>query len=320
MKKGMTSEWMTRATAWSLSSWLWLVAAVPAGVAVTVPAFAPVQHQLTNDAAALSSLMNPTPAQRALLKKLVKACGVATNAIIADGKALGQLNTQLRKQSGYPTPLNTVATNLVSIFNNEYNFVGQLLDELPPSAAADQVTSQFNALTPLTSRLNASVSAAKTSGLYDAAKRRLDVVFNAASAALFIPFPDDLSSNSVSAKINNVSMRSGIGLASENVFSAVHDGTKIVLTVNAIDFPRGLLFSVPNVQPGTFRYRLTDDATFTNRTGIYLPTENSVAASSGSIFVSTTDTEVYGIFSCSGPGFAVTNGKFRVSITPAIVE
>ena len=61
-------------------------------------------------------------------------------------------------------------------------------------------------------------------------------------------------------------------------------------------------------------------ATLTNRTGIYLPTENSVAATSGSIFVSTTDTEVYGIFSCSGPGFTVTNGKFRVSITPAIVE
>ena len=320
MKKDTTSGWMTRATAWSLSSWLWLVAAVPTGVAVTVPAFAPVQHQLTNDAAALSGLTNPTPAQRALLKKLTKACGVATNATITDGKALGQLNTQLRKQAGYPTPLNTVATNLVSIFNNEYNFVGQLLDELPPSSAADKVVKSFGELTPLTSRLNASVSAAKTSSLYDAAKRRLDAVFHAASAALFIPFPDDLSSNSVSAKINNVSMRSGVGLASENVFSAVNDGTKIVLTVNAIDFPRGVLFSVPNVQPGTFRYRLTEDATFTNRTGIYLPTENSVAASSGSIFISTSDTEVYGLFSCSGPGFTVTNGKFRVSITPAILE
>ena len=320
MKKDTINGWSAQAKAWALLSCCWLIVASPVGIAVTIPAFAPVQHQLTNDAATLSSLTNPTPVQRALLKKLVKACGVATNATIADGKALGQLNTQLRKQAGYPTPLNTVATNLVSIFNNEYNFVGQLLEELPPSTAADQVTSQFNALTPLTSRLNANVSAAKTSGLYDATKRRLDAVFNAASAALFIPFPDDLSSNSVSAKINNVSMRSGVGLASENVFSAVNDGTKIVLTVNAIDFPRGLLFSVPNVQFGTFRYRLTDTATLTNRTGIYLPTESSVAASSGSIFISTTDTEVYGLFSCSGPGFTVTNGRFRVSVTAAIVE
>ena len=320
MKKDTTSGWSAQAKAWALLSGCWLIAASPAGIAVTLPAFAPVQHQLTNDAAALSGLTNPTPAQRALLKKLVKACGLATNVTIADGKALGQLNTQLRKQVGYLAPLNAVATNLVSIFNHEYNFVGQLLEELPPSPGADQATSQFNALTPLSSRLNASVSAAKTSGLYDATKRRLDAVFNAASAALFIPFPDDLSSNSVSAKISNVSMRSGVGLASENVFSAVNDGKKIVLTVNAIDFPRGLLFSVPNVQSGTFRYRLTDAATLTNRTGVYLPTESSVAATSGSIFVSTTDTEVYGIFSCSGPGFTVTNGKFRVSVTAALAE
>ena len=320
MKKDMTNGWTTRAKAWSLASWLCLAAAAPAGWAVTIPAFAPVQHQLTTDAATLSALTNRTPAQRALLKKVTKACGVATNLALADGKALGQLNSQLRQEAGYETPLNAVATNLVSIFNNEYNFVGQLLEELPPSAAAEQAADLFGGLTPITARLNAKVSAGRTSGLYDAAKRRLDVVFNAASAALFVPFPDDLSSNSVAARINNISMRSGVGVASENVFSAVNDGTRIVLTVNAIDFPRGLLFSVPNVKFGTYRYRLSGDASFTNRTGIYLPSENSVAASSGSIFISTSDTEVYGIFSCSGPGFTVTNGRFRVSVTPAISE
>lgn len=322
MNKDTTTGGRTRAGAWSLASWLCLVVIAVASEsrAVTIPAFAPVHLQLTNDAATLSALTNPTPAQRALLKKVTKACGVTTNAVLADGKALGQLNTQLRKQAGYATPLNAVATNLVSLFNNEYNFVGQLLEELPPSSAADKVVEMFGSLNPITARLNANVSAGKTSGLYDAAKRRLDVVFNAASAALVIPFPDDLSSNSLSAKINNVSMRSGVGLASENVFSAENDGTKIALTVNAIDFPRGLLFSVPEVKFGTYRYRLTENASFTNRTGIYLPNENSVAASSGSLFISTTDTEVYGIFSCSGPGFTVTNGRFRVSITPALSE
>ena len=320
MKKGTTTGWGTRAGAWSLASWFCLVAVASEGRAVNIPAFAPVHQQLTNDAATLAALTNRTPAQRALLKKVTKSCGVTTNTVLADGKALGQLNTEFRKQVGYATPLNAVATNLVSIFNHEYNFVGQLLNELPPSTAADKVVDMFGALTPISSRLNAQVSAGKTSGLYDPAKRRLDMVFNAASAALVIPFPDDLSSNSIAAKINNVSMRSGVGLATENVFSAVNNGTKIALTVNAIDFPRGLLFSVPEVKFGTYRYRLTDDASFTNRTGIYLPTENSVAASSGSLFISTTDTEVYGIFSCSGPGFTITNGRFRVSIAPSVPE
>src|SRR6185503_8524126 len=96
------------------------------------------------------------------------------------------------------------ASNLLLTFNSEYAFVGTLLLELPPSHEADVVTTHYHALAPLAEKLNDSSNIAKFSALYDAAKRRLDAVFAEANQALLVPFPSDLSANSVKAKINHV--------------------------------------------------------------------------------------------------------------------
>jgi hypothetical protein len=287
--------------------------------AFTTTHFIGLQSQITADIATLSALENPTREQRNLLRCVNRSSGVLAKTSVSDGKTLRGLNSILGRDSAYIAPLTAAASNLLLTFNSEYAFVGTLLVELPPSPAATLVTTHYNALTPQVEKLNAAPNIAKFSALYDATMSRLEAVFAEANRALIVPFPSDISENSVKARINNVTFSASSGSASENAtgFNAVVTESNIVVTLHAVNSTRGIYFSVPNAQGGTFRYTIPQGAVFTNRTDInyFNGTETQVAATEGVIFISKTPTEVYGIFSCSGPGFNVTDGRFRITIS-----
>ena len=242
---------------------------------------------------------------------------------MSDGKALRSLQHALGRYPEYTETLDTVASNLVAIYNNEYNFVGSLLPELPPSPEATAATAQFNAHAHTAAKLNADVTAKKTSALYDAAKRKLDSIFTRANQALLVPFPKDLVTNQVKTKIDvGAGPRNftATGSSSDlNVLQAVQTGNTISLTINVVESTRGLAFTIPNVQLGTARYEIPGEANFAYRTDFDFfampPTSTDIGATNGFIFVNTTATEVFGTFECSGPGFNITNGRFRVNIT-----
>lgn len=292
-----------------------LAAAPLVSLALTPVSFAPLHDQVANEIATLSAIAHPTPAQRARLRTLNRAGEILADTSKSDGKALLLLTGKLQTLRGYRGALNTVASNLVAVYNNEYDFVGALLLELPTTDEAKAVEAQFNRLHRPSLQLNRVVTGLRVGTLYDSAKRRLDTVFFHASEALFIPFPDDLPVNSVSAKVNGVNFLASAGLATENLFEAIATPSNIVINVSAVDLPRGLLLSVPNAQPGSFRYAMPDAASFVNRTAIYSPTESSTAATNGAIYMSTTATEVYGSFRCSGLGFEIRDGRFRINIS-----
>lgn len=283
--------------------------------------FSAVQSQLHNDIAALGSLPGPTRADRALLRVLQRGSNVLTKVSIADGKTLRSLHSILGRRDSYIATLGAIRSNLLTGFNAEQAFVENLLLELPESPEATAVKAQVAKFGPTGTKLNAATTIAKFSGQYDAAKRKLDDILIRASQALLVPYPSDLPSpNSVSAKINGVTFRTSSGSASDNVFTAVTTETNISLTLGALSNsggagPRGILFSIPNAALGAFRQAIPGAAVFTNRTGIYSPEESNVAATNGAIFINSTATEVYGSFSCSGPGFNITDGKFRITIS-----
>lgn len=291
--------------------------------ALTVLPFGPVRSQLTNEIAALQSNPDPSNSDRNRLKKLNKANAVFDNPSWPDGKALKALKNHLNRYPEYRPLLDHVASNLVAVYNNEYEFVGTLLPEMPPSSEATAVTAQYNALANTTARLNSVINASKTGAWYDSAKRRLDTVFARANDALLIPFPSDLVPNQVKARIDSgsgaVSFGASAGSSDLNTFSAVRIGDTISLTISAVESTRGILFTIPNVQLGTFRYEIPTEATFTNRTDFNFftipPTATDTGATEGSIFASTTATEVFGIFECTGPNFTVITGRFRVNIS-----
>ena len=294
--------------------------------AVSTRAYSPgqfnaIQTQLHADIAITASLPNPTREDRVRLGVLQRGSNALTKVAFTDGRILRTLNSVLGRQGNYLPTLGTIRSNLLAGFNAEQVFVAGLLLELPESPAATTVQAQFQKFTPTASRLNAATNVAKFSGLYDGAKRKLDDLLFRANQALLIPFPTELLPNSVSAKINSISFRTTSYPGTDNMFIATASETNLSVTLGALsnsgtNGARGILFSIPGTPLGAFRQAIPGAAVFTNRTGIYQPTENNVAATNGSIFLNTTATEVYGTFSCSGPGFNITDGKFRITLSP----
>jgi hypothetical protein len=272
---------------------------------------------VTNDIAVLSATPNLSKADRALLKNLQKASNTLTRVALNDGKLLRSLHTILGRVTAYQPPLESIRSNLLAGFTAEYDFVDGLIDELPQSAEATAIAKQFAGFQKTAGRVKNSGDIPRFTALYDAAKSKLDKILVRANDALIIPFPSDLSQNSVFTRINGVSFRTSADQGTENSFVALSTGTNITISLSASANPggRGIQFMVPNVQFGAFRYGIPDLACFTNRTGIYPPeVEVNTGATNGSVFINTTGTEVYGSFSCSGPGFNVTDGRFRITI------
>lgn len=294
------------------------VSAIPAR-AYSTAQFIGIQGQINNDIATLDALENPTRADRALLRTLQRASNVLTKGSFTDGKVLRSLNAILGRNDSYTSPLNDIRADLLTGFNSEYDFVGSLLVELPDTAAAAAVADQYAKFAPTAAKVNGATTMAQFTARYDAAKAKLDNIFIRANEALIIPFPSDISPNAVKAVINGVGLSASAGSGTDNIFSAIATETNISLIVSGVvggSPSRGILFSIPNVQPGAFRYSIPEVASFTNRTGIYPPyTETAEGATNGAIFINTTATEIYGSFSCSGPGFTITDGRFRVTLS-----
>jgi len=321
MKCESTSIFNTRRVLATSACVLVLAFAAPMR-ALTPSAFDPVQTQLVGDIATLTANPMPTRAELVLLKTLGKATNILATISLDDGKALGKLNTLLKRNPNYTNQLTLVASNLLLTFNTEYDFVGgTVIPEIPPGTDVTTITAQYNKLAPISAKLNASTTVAKCAALYDSAKRKLDTVFFAANQLLNFPFPSDLQENTVVAKIDGIGFRASAATATDNFFDASATENNINVTVSGLvrssttNNPHGILFSVPNASFGTFRYAVPDMASFTNRTEVYSDHESNVAATNGVIFISTTTNEVYGIFQCSGPGFNVTDGRFRITIS-----
>jgi hypothetical protein len=290
--------------------------------ALSAAQFAPLQTQLNNDIATLVAIPEPSRAEKSLLRTLGRATNALAKSSATDGKTLKKINSLLHRNPDYTEALGIVASNLLVTFNNEYDFVGgTVIPAMPPSDEADVVAVQYGKLAAPAAKLNAATPVAKFAGLYDSIKKKLDNVFFRASQALTFPFPSDLATNSIVAKINDVNFRTSLNAGSENVFSAVATESNLTVTVSALatsggSYSRGILFSVTNVQFGTFKYLIPDAVSFTNRTGVYSVTnETNVGATSGAMFIATTPTEVYGMFECSGPDFDIISGRFRITIS-----
>lgn len=298
----------------------WLALGVVSSHAYSPAHFSAVQTQLHADIAATAMLPAPTRHDRARLRVLQRGSNVLTKVSLADGKTLRSLNSVLGRQEMYFSTLGTIRSNLLTGFNAEQVFVGNLLLELPESPVAALVKAQFQKFSLTGARLNAATNVARFAGLYDGSKRQLDDLLIRANQASLIPFPAELLPNSVSAKINGISLRTTSYPGTDIVFIATTSGTNLTLTLGGLsnsgtNGPRGILFSIPNAPPGAVRLAIPDAAVFTNRTGIYQPNQSNVAATNGSIFLNTTATEAYGTFSCSGPGFNITDGRFRITLS-----
>lgn len=301
-----------------------LVAGAGDALALTPNHFGPVQGQLITDIAQLEQ-EPATPEIRKRLKTLERANSVLLNTAQDDGTALRSLRAVLSAKAfpDYVAPLSLAASNLVYSFNQNYAFTESLLPQMPPSPDAERAAARFSSVTPMMERLNSAQDPGTIANLLRSARRRLDVATLAVTTALIVPFPVDLSPDTVVAQIDGANFRTSEGLASENVFTAVRSGGSVQITLHAVDGTvggasgvRAISFSVA-AQPGTFRYEIPAAASLACSTGVYSESSVTRTATSGALFVSVNGTEAYGQFEAAGDGFTVARGQFRISVTEA---
>jgi hypothetical protein len=301
-----------------------LVALTTVANAATPVSFSPLAQVLTNEVAALQAIENPTAQDLQRLRILARAQTLLLDTSSSDGQALKGLVNTLKgpAYASYTPLLEEVANNLLTSLNKNYTFVGSLISEIPNEQDAAAAQAQYNALTTLVNKLNTADKLSKVAAQYDATRRRLNNVFTFISRLLIVPFPGELSRNTIAATVNGVNFRSSAALASDNVFQATVTDDGIVLQVSAVDGTtssatgrRGLSFSIPLVQSGTFSYAIPAAASLTYRTDVYTETETATAATGGRIFASTQGDEIFGVFSASGPNFELIQGRFRINLT-----
>jgi hypothetical protein len=294
--------------------------------ALTLVQFAPVQTQLTNEIAALQTEPNPTKQQQLRLRTLLRAESLLTNSATDDGKALRALSAALRgsRYSDYAPALELTRSNLVYTLNNNFCFVCNLVNEIPPSNDAAGAQAQIDAFAPRLAKLNNVTKLTQAAGLLDPARRQIIALQEFITQELIVPFPAELERNMVMARINGVNFRVAESLATDNVFVAQRTENGIDLSITAVDGTpvpnagvRSVVLSLPNINENTFRYNLPGAATLINRTGVYSGNESASAATNGAIFVATRGDEVFGVFIAFGDDLRITQGRFRVDITPA---
>jgi hypothetical protein len=299
------------------------IIAAASAQAFTVVQFAPIRAALSNEIATLSAIENPTTQELKRLRALMHASGVLTNTATDDGKTLRSL-MRLLPAKAYPdyAPLFEVAgTNLVHSYNKNFQFTSNLVHELPPSDDAVLAQKQLNRMTNLVLKLNASSLPKKIAAKIDPARRQLNGLLDIIARGLIPVFPGDLSPNTIAARVNGINMRVSRDHATDNLFSVIETETNLVIfcsavdgTVNDLTGGRGLVLAISNVVTGTFRYPIPDQATALYRTGVYSGNETISNMTSGAVFVSTQGGEIFGVFSASGNGVTIAEGRFRLDL------
>jgi len=290
---------------------------------LTAVQFEPIREALSNEVVTLSAIENPTKQDLKRLRTLLRASGVLTNTATADGKALHSLISHLKSKTfpDYVPLLEATSVRLRQSYETNFQFVVTLMPELPESDNKTIAQKQLQALTPISTKLIAADRPHRIAMLLDPARRRMEPLLLSVANALIPLFPRDLSSNTISAKVNGINMRVSRDHATENFFSVTATETNFTIYCSAVDGTvsdatggRGLILSVSNVLIGSTMYPIPARATVTYRTGVYSGTESASSAVSGSVFVSTEGTEIFGTFTANGPGISITNGRFRLDL------
>lgn len=300
-----------------------LIIAASSAQALTTVQFAPVREALSNEIATLSSVPEPTSQDLKRLRTLSRAAGVLTNASTNDGKALRSLLSALSAKNfpDYAPLLDAAATNLVSSYNKRFGFAAAIIPELPDSPSATLAKKQLVALGKIVAKLNAADRSSKVAAQIDAANRKLEALLTTVASALIPIFPDDLSPNTISAKVNGVNVRVSRDHASDNIFIVTRTETNYTIYVKAVDGTmiggtggRALVLSLTNITEGTYRYLVPDQATIEYHTGVYSGNEVVTTATSGNVFISTQGNEIFGVFTAVGPDLTISYGRFRLDL------
>lgn len=296
----------------ALGIWLLVTAASPAA---SLPVFAVVFGQLTNEIAMIQGSFDNSTAQKQKLATLVRARSVILDPELRDDEALAQLVTLLGNISDYDSTLDESARNARASVTGTYDLLGVRVGDLPPSPRTTSVRNRFDALASDAAALASAHNAGAISALLAPFGRKLESIHQLVERAAIMPVPR-LRQNSVRAQVNGRRFVSaGDGAHSSNLFEiTAPDALFLTLMCRVVDAERVITFTLPVITE-MVRYEVGQGlAALSFTEDVFAPGAVAVNATEGTFFVQTDRDEIFGVFSASGPEFQITNGRFRIKL------
>jgi hypothetical protein len=283
--------------------------------AASLPVFAVVFGQATNEIASIESNFDNSTEQKQQLATLLRARSVILDPEMRDDQALAALVNLLGDNPDYTTALDEAANGARASVLGTYDLLGVRVGDLPPSPGATLARNRYQALGSDAAALANAEHAAGISALVAPFGRQLDAVRRLAERAATMR-PPRIRPNSVRAQVDNRPFKSaGDGRHSPNTFEVTApDPLYREIFCRVVDGKRVITFALP-VMTSQVRYEISQGlAALTYTEDAFAPDAMAVSATSGTFFVQSDRDEVYGEFTATGPDFTVTNGRFRVKL------
>ena len=312
------SEKYLRANSFALMAFVVIVLTCPTRAA-SLQTFAPVFTQTTNEIAFLETHFDNSPAQKEKLARLENARATVLDLELRDDQALAALVKSLGAQADYVTTLDESALRARASVLNDYDALGLRVGDLPPSPRANRAKNQFNSLANDQVALLNAQHAAGVSSLLAPFGRRIDTTSRLVARATKLPLPN-VRLNALRARVNGHPFASaGDGAHSSNLFGVTSPaGLYLSVICRLVDGAQVINFTLP-VITSEGRYEVAQGlATLTYTPDAFVTNALTVAATNGTFFVQRDRHEVYGLFSCVGPGFELKDGKFRIELPRAL--
>lgn len=312
------SEKYLRANFFALMAFGAIVLTIPTRAA-SLQTFAPVFTQTTNEIAFLETHFDNSPAQKEKLARLENARATVLDLELRDDQALAALVKSLGAQADYVTTLDESALRARASVLNDYDALALRVGDLPPSPRANRARNQFNSLAIAQAALLNAQHAAGISGLLAPLGRRIDTTSRLVARATMLPLPN-VRLNALRARVNGHPFASaGEGAHSSNLFGVTSPaGLYLSVICRLVDGAQVINFTLP-VITSQGRYEVAQGlATLTYTPDAFVTNALTVAATNGTFFVQRDRHEVYGLFSCAGPGFELKDGKFRIELPRAL--
>ena len=282
--------------------------------------FAVLFTQITNDIALQEQNFTNSPTQKQLLATLVKARTDILNPELRDEQVLASVVNLLGGDINYAATLDFSAANARSLVLARYDALAIRVADLPPSTRSSTARDLFNEITADKNALANAEHAGAISQLLAPFGRRLETLADVVARAQTMVKPR-VGANSVRVTIDDHRFTSGgNGRSSPNIFQ-VTAPTQRYLEVNCrvVDRDEVINFSLP-VLSEQVRYEIADGLVSLSYNPAIFETNVTLVATNGTFFVQAVEKEIYGIFSCEGPGFEMKDGRFRIEIPRGLRE
>ena len=250
---------------------------------------------------------------------LTRARGLVLNAELPDEQALARLVPLLSHDTNYTATLTDAAWAARAPILANYESLGQRVADLPPWSRATLARTRFASLANEHAALTNATNAVVIASLLPPFVAQLNITAKYEVRARLMPRPRT-GLNSLRGIVNGRRFIStGVGRNSANLFevTAPSDFYRAV-TIRAVAGAGVIHLNLP-VLTEQVRYEIaTGLANVTHSPDVFATNVVIMGATNGTLFVQTVRREVYGVFTCEGPGLTVTDGKFRLPLPRAL--